>query len=87
MSLVFSGIVPTQVPLEKSKPFLLAKSLGKYNRQGRTQEFVYEKGFFFISRSGRGPQLPLGPERKSIILLSFMNSNPFFSQFRENIYP
>ncbi len=27
--LVFSGVVPTQVPLDRSKPFLLAKSLGK----------------------------------------------------------
>lgn len=26
--LVFSGVVPTQVPLDRSKPFLLAKSLG-----------------------------------------------------------
>ena len=25
---VFSGVVPTNVPLEKSKPYLIAKSLG-----------------------------------------------------------
>ena len=28
VNIVFSGIVPTQIPLERSKPFLLAKSLG-----------------------------------------------------------
>ena len=26
--MVFSGVVPTQIPLERSKPFLLARSLG-----------------------------------------------------------
>ena len=26
--MVFSGVVPTQIPMERSKPFLLARSLG-----------------------------------------------------------
>ena len=26
--IVFSGVIPTQVPVERSKPFLLARSLG-----------------------------------------------------------
>ena len=29
VNIVFSGVVPTQIPLERSKPYLLAKSLGK----------------------------------------------------------
>jgi len=28
VNIVFSGVVPTQIPLERSKPYLLAKSLG-----------------------------------------------------------
>ena len=39
--LVFSGVIPTQVAVERSKPFLLARSLGAVVRSAVDQETTH----------------------------------------------
>ena len=39
--LVFSGVIPTQVAVERSKPFLLARSLGAVVRGAVDQETTH----------------------------------------------
>jgi len=41
VNIVFSGVVPTQVPLERSKPFLLAKSMGATVGSGVTNKTTH----------------------------------------------
>lgn len=40
-TLVFTGLVPTQVKLEKSKPYLIARSLGANVTQALTNETTH----------------------------------------------